>query len=227
VIRRWSFLLPLVAIGVACGERTPDVIGYDSTPEERGFTSADAGGTEDQDASTSEPVAMCPVTTCSFPWTTCPSSKFPCSTNLLSDDENCGGCGIRCPGRVGQTARWQCVDGKCAFSCNTLGTMNCDGDYSNGCEASVTTNKNHCGICGNRCPDGMVCDQATCIDPCLRQNLPDKCDGTCTNLEADPHNCGACGNACDPTGPNLPPLPADMKYGCRSGRAGDPCALII
>ncbi len=154
---------------------------------------------------------MCIVTTCSSPWATCPSSEFPCSTNLLTDDENCGGCGIRCNDvTIDELKNWHCVGGRCAFAC-TRPWQNCDGDPSNGCETIVTQDPNNCGDCGVKCPAGLRCENGECVDQCARANQPDMCSGRCTSLLFDDANCGACGNACDRTGPGEPPRHATTR----------------
>jgi hypothetical protein len=213
-----------IAFGAAaCSQR--DALIALETREPGVFSSADDPDASADASPIPEDVLMCPVMTCTLPWATCPSSEFPCSSNLLSDDENCGGCGIRCPGidaSVGTNSQWTCVDGKCTFGCYTLGFMNCDGDPTNGCEVNIRADKNHCGDCGNQCPDGWVCEQGACVDLCLKQGLPDTCNGKCTNLSYDDANCGTCGTVCDPTGPDLPALPADMAYGCVGGACGIP-----
>lgn len=219
MIRRWTFLLlPLVAVG-ACSERTSQVIGFDSTRDGQGFGTPDAGGVEGQDASTSEPVLMCPVTTCSLPWATCPSSEFPCSTNLLTDNDNCGGCGIRCMGPdPGTRSKWTCVDGQCTMSCDNLLFRDCDNDPANGCETRVTSNREHCGYCGVKCAADELCQSGECRKAC--PGIPDRCGDLCVDLQVNDYHCGTCGNACDPTGPSLPTLPADMQYGCGNGQCG-------
>jgi hypothetical protein len=221
----WLFAcLPLVAIS-ACVSDRDIAIGVDC---EDGF--CDGGPTftppppDGGDAETSVPadVAMCPVTTCTMPWATCPSSKFPCDADLLHDPQNCGGCGHDC----GLGLDWSCVGGKCVFGCSAPATGDCDGDPSNGCEAHFSTDPNNCGDCGNRCAEGFVCEAGLCVDVCKTLgNRPDKCNGTCTNLRSDNANCGACGNACDPTGPAAP-LPSDMYYGCVNSQCERPkCAV--
>ncbi len=165
---------------------------------------------------------MCPVTTCSLPWATCPSSKFPCSSNLLTDDENCGGCGIRCAGfDITTASKWSCVGGKCVFGCAFMGRRNCDDDPTNGCEVSLDYDDDNCGDCGIKCPEGTFCNEGSCVDACAIYNLPDSCGGfSCTNLQKDDANCGTCGNACDPKGPNLPALGGGLYYGCVDGTCG-------
>ena len=49
----------------------------------------------------------------------------------------------------------------CASVCNA-GFENCDGDATNGCEANLGTNPNHCGACGVACAAGRICRSGTC-----------------------------------------------------------------
>ncbi|WP_426734824.1 CARDB domain-containing protein [Myxococcus faecalis] len=63
------------------------------------------------------------------------------------------------------------------------GTADCDGRSSNGCEADLTANPNHCGTCGNSCQDGPyadgVCVAATCGQTCVPGYYD--CDGKASN----------------------------------------------
>jgi hypothetical protein len=223
---RLAWALVLIALGAASACTTSDApIGSDCA---RGFckdnetfgpSTVDGGDA----APLPESTPMCPVTTCTYPWATCPSSEFPCETNLLKDDDNCGGCGIRCGNEfAGAQSKWSCVGGQCAFSCNVPGFRNCDGDTGNGCEVYTREDPENCGECGTKCPEGSVCSEGACVDPCQQGNWPDFCDWQCTNLTTDDFNCGTCGTVCDPTGPNEPELHPSMYYGCQQGTCGHP-----
>jgi hypothetical protein len=101
-------------------------------------------------------------------------------------------------------ARRTCAGGTCAFTCNS-GFGNCDGDWSNGCEADLRTDEQHCGGCDQPCvADNATgtCTSGTCGYTCL----PDyaNCDGTMSNgcetdLTDSPNHCGACNRACGGT----------------------------
>jgi hypothetical protein len=220
----WTAVMLPLAATAACGSSNRDLfIGSDCDKGvcDAGPTltaPADGGDIEASPGS----VPMCPVTTCSLPWATCPSSEFPCSSNLLTDDENCGGCGIRCAGSIyGTASKWSCVGGKCVFGCDLMNQRNCDDDPTNGCEVGVDYDGNNCGDCGIKCPEGTFCNEGSCVDFCAIYNLPDSCGArSCTNLQKDDANCGTCGHACDPKGPNLPALPGGMYYGCVNGLCG-------
>ncbi|AKV00311.1 hypothetical protein AKJ09_06974 [Labilithrix luteola] len=195
-------------------------VGVDE-PSSPSFTTKDDSGAGDAGMSPAETPAMCPVTTCSLPHATCPSSNFPCDVNLLTDNDNCGACGVRCDGPNTGNSKWSCVDGKCAFSCDDPRYRNCDGNPTNGCETRANDNTN-CGACGHVCPADTVCTGAACKPVCEAAGFPDDCappdfpdQHNCTDKRTDNDNCGVCGNRCDPTGPGLPALPTnDMYYGC-------------
>jgi len=188
------------------------------------FESQPEAGVE---AAASPAPLMCPVTECSPPRTTCPSSKFPCDVDLSRDNDNCGACGVRCWDGVG-TQNWTCVDGRCTFACQIAGWADCDGEASNGCEVFVLGSDNdNCGGCGIACPDGLTCTQGSCTDGCATAKLPDRCSTKCTNLAVDDANCGTCGTACDRSGPDGGiSLPQDMYYGCVNRTCDKPkCAV--
>lgn len=187
------------------------------SPGSPGFGSD--GGAE-VDASLPGQTLMCPVTTCPSSFATCPSSAFPCDVDLMTDDENCGGCGIRCTGPNIGHSKWSCVDGKCTFSCDDPEWRNCDDNPTNGCE-TATYDVNHCGVCGNKCAAGQICYLGECMTECESRGLPDQCPDPenppelkCTDERKDDDNCGACGIHCDPLGPGQPQLPSDMYWGC-------------
>lgn len=48
------------------------------------------------------------------------------------------------------------------FKCN-LGFNNCDGSWTNGCEISISNDKNNCGGCGKKCSNNEVCSNGGCI----------------------------------------------------------------
>lgn len=100
-----------------------------------------------------------------------------CEMPILSDPENCGGCGIAC--REDQL----CGGGECICS---GGRTECDGVC-----VDTRTDPNHCNGCGNVCPGGGACAQGVCCEPGLAA-----CGAACVDLDTDPENCGGCGNSC-------------------------------
>ncbi|MFC1591541.1 hypothetical protein ACFL43_03355 [Thermodesulfobacteriota bacterium] len=109
--------------------------------------------------------------------------------NVLTDETNCGDCGVQCdPGEV-------CLDGQC----------NCDGvacgpgeRCCNGVCINILTNRNNCGSCGNICSGAESCSAGVCrcfFDVCSADEFCCPDDG-CTNRNTDPRNCGLCGSLC-------------------------------
>ena len=222
-LRAAPLLVALIMAGpFACAETMSAGVAVESDAGARG----PFGPSVEADASTeaSPPpsdVLMCPVTTCSAPWATCPTSEFPCDANLLTDDDNCGGCGVRCGGQRANFSVWSCVDGQCTFGC--VGDFrSCDKDPTNGCEIDTSSDVENCGDCGLKCKSDERCEKGTCIGPCNDPGAQDYCNGACTNLQNDDRNCGVCGNICDPTGPGKPALHSSMFYGCGGGKCGVP-----
>lgn len=104
-----------------------------------------------------------------------------------SDINNCGACGVKCPGG------WICCEGKC---------VNYESDPRN------------CGHCGVSCGPGEVCCFGFCVNTqndshnCGRCDYNcnvyggfvtgrnDCCNGSCVNRQGDVLNCGSCGHGC-------------------------------
>ncbi|MFO0626674.1 MAG: hypothetical protein U0325_13755, partial [Polyangiales bacterium] len=97
------------------------------------------------------------------------------------------------------------------LSC-AAGSGDCDGEPSNGCEASLRTDANHCGACGVQCAAGVACDNGACQSSCgadagagctvraCRAGFAD-CDqmganGCEVDTTTSAANCGMCGRAC-------------------------------
>jgi hypothetical protein len=120
--------------------------------------------------------------------------------DIMSDRDNCGGCGIRCG------AKEECVDEgngpECAVPCARFGRTACPG----GCY-DLLTDVNACGGCNSPCrPPGpnqtRACKKGLCAYECqpgFADCNGDPADGCETNLRVHPGNCGACGNTCDMT----------------------------
>jgi hypothetical protein len=125
-----------------------------------------------------------PCTGCAGACSGCAHNQGCCKgvcTNLSSDSQNCGSCGLRCPS--GQV----CSNGGCCPVC-PAGQSCCNGTC-----VDLNNNSNNCGFCGNVCTGGMTCQGGTCACPAGR---PTDCGGTCVNLGDSSSNCGSCGRAC-------------------------------
>lgn len=113
----------------------------------------------------------------------CGPYQAPCNgvcTSILSDDDNCGGCGNRCP------VLQDCCAGHCtdryadASNCGACGVACSPGHACcNGRCTDLATDWFNCGSCGRSCDHPHGC-----------------CNGTCRDLYYDDSNCGACGNTC-------------------------------
>lgn len=140
--------------------------------------------TTDTDMSTCDPACapgqVCSDGTCITP---CGSGDIMCNggcTDITSDPNNCGGCGIVCDSGF-------CTDSVCQPVCS-----NPQVQCGSGC-TDITTDPNNCGACGNICPSGQ-CANAQCQGSCPPgQTL---CASGCADLTNDSMNCGACGNVC-------------------------------
>jgi hypothetical protein len=119
--------------------------------------------------------------------------------DLDTSTANCGKCGSSCdlPYVERRCSAGVCTAPKCAY-----GYGNCDGQLSNGCEASILIDVENCGTCGHRCvsfPNGTArCQAGECIGLCAGSWA--NCDGSwkngCeTNLD-DAASCGGCGKQC-------------------------------
>ncbi|MEI9938803.1 MAG: hypothetical protein WDO69_16410 [Pseudomonadota bacterium] len=130
----------------------------------------------------------------------------------------------------------ECNTGICTLSC-AAGSGNCDGNPSNGCEANLRTDTDHCGDCATGCslPNatascaGGACRVESCVAPFDDCN-GNPMDGCETNTKTDVDNCGACAAAPCPT-LNGTAYCADSKCGITcaenfadcDGQAGNGC----
>jgi hypothetical protein len=92
-----------------------------------------------------------------------------------------------------------------AETCNALDD-DCDEMVDEG--FLLETDRDHCGVCGNVCAEGLECCGGACVDT---QSVADHCSacgmdcaegqeccgGGCLDVEADRLNCGGCGVECD------------------------------
>lgn len=116
---------------------------------------------------TTSPATTLPVTTTPLPteipttiktpkYGICPTDRKLCNNNctdILTDNKNCGSCGIICP--AGQS----CTNGHCLLSCSAGKTACPEGCFN------LNTDGDHCGICGNNCPAGLICLNGQCALP--------------------------------------------------------------
>jgi len=144
---------------------------------------------------------------CAGGYSDCDANKQTngCETQVSSDPNNCGGCGVTCS--TSNMATVTCSGGTCNGAC-LAGFADCDNNkLADGCEANLATSPASCGACGVACSSNhmatVTCGGGTCNGTCAAGYAD--CDGNkvtngCeTSTNTDASNCGGCGNAC-PTG---------------------------
>lgn len=103
-----------------------------------------------------------------------------CETNILTDVNNCGSCGITCffPNSIES-----CVNGNCFIAGCEFGWANCNNIPGDGCEINILTNANNCGACGIVCslPNATSqCVNGTCQIASCSMGFSD-CNGIATD----------------------------------------------
>ncbi|MBI5527152.1 MAG: hypothetical protein HY897_12525 [Deltaproteobacteria bacterium] len=87
-----------------------------------------------------------------------------------------------------------CTGNSCR--CET-GFGNCDDDWSNGCEADLISDADHCGTCLATCSANAICDAAQCACKDGFANCDGKWSNGCeVDTDNDEKNCGICRNEC-------------------------------
>jgi hypothetical protein len=122
--------------------------------------------------------------------------------NLTSDVDNCSACGRSCqlPNVVGP----MCASATCSDRGCEPYFGDCDGDHSNGCEANLSFNAQHCGSCGRACQASGAhtvgeCNLGGCAVGC--QSGWGNCnllwtDGCEEDFSQSAAHCGRCNNPC-------------------------------
>ena len=152
-------------------------------------------------AASSCTAGQCTIASCNTGFADCDhNAANGCESNLSTDVQNCGTCGVVCSANNATSA---CSAGACRIAACNPGFGDCDGNASNGCETNLLTSVNNCGACGNVCSVANAtpaCSAGICqVGPCTA-GFGD-CDGNAsngceTNLLTSVNNCGACGRAC-------------------------------
>ncbi len=168
------------------------------------------------------------------PWANfsgCPSGQTTCAgicVNTQTNVSNCGSCGNACP--IAPNATPSCAGGNCSLVCNA-GYGDCNINSVDGCEASVLSDVNNCGACGNICPTPAngtrTCTNGTCgvsCNPGFANCDNNSANGCEVNLNTSSSNCGACGNVCQAQGASTCGTTGTCQAGvCAKYPAGTVC----
>jgi MYXO-CTERM domain-containing protein len=161
--------------------------------------------------------SACVVDTCDDAFGDCNSDPADgCETYLNNDDTNCGACGEVCDLPQAES---ECRQGVCGLIACLAGFDNCNHDSTDGCEANLDDDPNHCGACNEACDFANAqsncqagqCSMGGCADGYADCNATAD-DGCEVDLQSDPAHCGDCENAC-----------AGQQV-CNAGQCGQACA---
>ena len=145
---------------------------------------------------------------CSPGYKDCSSDVNGCETNVNSDPENCGECSENCTLKDHAGENSSCNGGLCDFDC-IEGYKDCNDLSSDGCEISVNSDSNNCGLCNNKCDDlqnvvtGSLCKNGLCEITCedgyynTDNNINTGCNYNCTLTENGVEICDEADNDCD------------------------------
>ncbi len=145
----------------------------------------------------------CKVTSCTGSFQDCDGiAANGCEADTTTNVANCGSCKNACSSLHGTPG---CSGSACSITC-AAGFGNCDGNVSNGCEATTTNDASNCGTCGTAClaANGTAsCVNSACIVSSCSSGFADcngkYADGCEARLTTDAANCGTCGNICNST----------------------------
>ena len=122
-------------------------------------------------------------------------------TQVSSDQNNCGECGIVCPALANATHK--CENGNCLLDACKSGYANCDDVQQNGCEINLNISLTNCGACNNACTVAHgtpLCLNATCSVGSCNAGYANcnglYADGCETNTTSNPNHCGGCSRTC-------------------------------
>lgn len=142
---------------------------------------------------------------CDTGWHDCDGAAANGCESQLRSLGHCGACGRTCDlPHASET----CTTGTCRIVACDTGYGDCNGDASDGCETSLSTDVTSCGACGNACPvdppnASSTCDGGGCRLVC-DAGFAD-CDGDAANgCEASlssTETCGSCGIRCTESTP--------------------------
>ena len=138
----------------------------------------------------------------------CATGTKDCAGQCVDEDDPDFGCTpTGCDPCDLANATAACSNGACAVDVCDANFADCDSLPANGCEVELTTDLDHCGMCGHGCdvPNGTPgCDNGVCsivdCDTGFADCDPSVLNGCEANTQLDPSHCGSCGNLCLPVG---------------------------
>lgn len=191
----------------------PLACGDDSDPvDSGGDASSDVPGDVTRDVPIPDSGPECPVS-CSGNEDCCLVDGEPTCTDVIDNDDNCGGCGIQCGLEFGQGT--QCVLGRCECGGVDIGCEGrelswcCPPREAGGLEycANFFQDTRDCGGCGMSCDlrrasrcDGSECRCGASRDQCTGEPDSVCCMGPfeigCVDTTNDEEHCGECEERC-------------------------------
>ncbi len=132
----------------------------------------------------------CYIGACNFGFDDCNGdTNDGCETPVLTDPNNCGGCGASCTALPNATA--SCAAGNCVLGKCNQGFFDCNNDPKDGCESNLAGDAKNCGKCGNVCPQNLpYCSMGTCgLQPPCDMNLEVLYMGHCYYLDGSGGKC--------------------------------------
>jgi hypothetical protein len=86
-----------------------------------------------------------------------------CEKDVSSDVNNCGACGMTCPGGPNVTTV-ACQNSACRVTGCNNGFADCDKQLGNGCEVNTQNDVNNCNGCGAKCQVNQACTNGVCTN---------------------------------------------------------------
>ncbi|HJL17725.1 MAG TPA: putative metal-binding motif-containing protein [Sandaracinaceae bacterium LLY-WYZ-13_1] len=142
-----------------------------------------------------------------------------CEADLEGDPATCGSCTTSCSA---PNAVEECVMRTCGIDSCTDPWRDCDGAYTNGCEANLRRDEDNCGSCGRTCDGAEVCVDRNCVSVCGDGLIAsdEQCD------DGDTSGGDGCSGSCDEeTGWSCSGEPSSCSEDCGDGRVvgGEGC----
>jgi hypothetical protein len=158
----------------------------------------------------------CTLVECNSGWGDCAGGTTDGCETSLTGLSNCGRCGRVC--NPANATGASCASGSCTFGGCTGSYGNCNGDYWDGCETSLTSLAN-CGRCGQTCDlqhAGESCASGTCTLGACDAGWGNCDSNPATGCEQNIWSSTSCGTTCAGL-TNCTTLPHVSGASCSSG----------